>query len=497
MNGTVNRAVGAGGWIGGAHAPNLVRRRRDRHPRLAVERRLVATRWLPRGIDGTGTVARLADMAHLEGVTPQPLPPPPEPSPEPVAPPPPGPPVPPLGGWFTEPLETREVLKARERADRAARRADRAARRVREAQERAAGRSSARQLVDAAGDAATAALTAVSAAADEAQARLAEKARLRELEYAVVTARAGGQVDITPPTREEALKLADRVDPGSSGASLVRGLGFILAGIVAFAMMVVGGFGWLGVVVPVLILIVGGSLGDRIHRAERSGKAAHLQFELARASLGTTKRPGDPARAVTGAHVAGRPSLIENGDPRTSVEVLAVLDRLIENVIGRAPETDVATLRRIRDSAALALPATDGPLDLTDHETWLLRQICIDYLPGALDHYLALPAELASEPVLDGRSARQVLDEQLALIERRLGGMATRTYRLEAGGLLNHARFVADSLRPDPFQVRLAELADAAEPVLVAREQADAGKASITTAGGTADDAALRERERA
>ena len=65
-----------------------------------------------------------------------------------------------------------------------------------EARERAAGRrSGARQLVEAAGDAATAALTALSAAADEAQARLAEKARMRELEHAVVTARAGGHAD--------------------------------------------------------------------------------------------------------------------------------------------------------------------------------------------------------------------------------------------------------------------------------------------------------------
>ena len=136
-----------------------------------------------------------------------------------------------------------------------------------------------------------------------------------------------------------------------------------------------------------------------------------------------------------------------------------MLDRLVANVRGLVPETDMATLLRIRDSAALALPTTDGPLDLTDHETWLLRQICIDYLPGALEHYIALPSDLASEPVLDGRSARQVLDEQLALIESRLDEMATRSYRREAGGLLNHARFVADSLRPDPFQAWLAELA--------------------------------------
>src|SRR5436190_15379001 len=363
-----------------------------------------------------------------------------------------------------------------DRADRAAGRADRAARRVHEAQKRAAGqRSGARQLVDAAGDAATAALTAVSVAADEAQARLAAKARMRELEQAVVSARAGGSVDVTSPTREEALKLADRLDPGSSRASVIRGLGFIVAGIAAFTMIQIGGFGWLGLFLPVVILIASGSLGDQIRAEDRRHKAGRIQLELARASLGVPERgsldaiakearnprAASPVAAPAGAAgaVPERPRLLEDGDPRTRAEVVAVLDRLVANVLGSVPETDVATLRRIRDRAALALPVTDDPLDLTDHDTWLLRQICIDYLPRALDHYIALPSDLASEPLLDGRSARQVLDEQLTLIERRLDELAARSYRREAGGLLNHARFIADSLRPDPFQTWLGALA--------------------------------------
>jgi hypothetical protein len=450
-------------------------------------------------------------MAHLDTVSQQPFHPPNEPSQEPAAPPTPRPPVQQSRGWDTGPFETREVRKARERADRAARRADRAARRLQEAQERTAGqRSGARQLVDAAGDAATAALTAVSAAADEAQARLAAKARMRELEHAVVTVRAGGPVDITPPTRDEALKLAVRVDPGSSGASFVRGVGFILAGIAGLAMMMIGGFGWLGFVVPLAILIAGGSLGDRIRMADRSRKARGIQLELARASLGLTERapraaivtkaqdvrPASAleAPAATAGPVAERPRLLDNRDPRTRAEVVAVLDGVVANVVGWVPEAEFATLRRIRNSAALAFPATDEPLDLTDHDTWLVRQICIDYVPGALDHYIALPSDLASEPLLDGRSARQVLDEQLALIESRLDEMATRTYRREADGLLSHARFVADSLRPDPFQERLAELAtNEPEPALVAAsEPVHATEASVTM-----ETAATREREHA
>jgi hypothetical protein len=416
-------------------------------------------------------------MAHLDMVTTQPTSAPAEPPQERSAP----PPGPPEGSpeWYALPFETREIRKARERAARASRRADRAARRVEEAQERAARRTGTRQFLDLAGDAATAALTAVSAAADEAQARLSAKARMRELEHAVVTARAGGRVDIAPPTRTEALMLAERVDPGSTAASVARGVGLIVAGIVALVMAIIGGFAWLGVGAPVVVLIAGGWIGNQIQLEDRSRKAARIQVELARARLpaptpapalatgtavgqltgGGRSTPNLPAPAAPTGNGRERTRLLEGGDPRTRSEVLATLERLVANVHGRLEERDVATLQRIRVSAARALPPDDAPLDLSDHETWLLRQICIDYLPGALEHYIALPSDRASDRVLDGRSAREVLDEQLALIERRLDTMATRTYKREAGDLLTHARFVADALRPDPFQARLAELA--------------------------------------
>ena len=73
-----------------------------------------------------------------------------------------------------------------------------------------------------------------------------------------------------------------------------------------------------------------------------------------------------------------------------------------------------------------------------------------------------------------------MLDDQLALIESRLDAMATRSYRSQAGGLLNHARFVADSLRPDPFQAWLAEPAiNDAEPIQVAAPEQDARRRGV------------------
>jgi len=286
----------------------------------------------------------------------------------------------------------------------------------------------------------------------------------------------------------------------------------IVAGIVALAMAIIGGFAWLGVGVPVAILITGGWIGNQLQLEDRSRSAAQIQLELARASLaaptpgpalasgsadgrstdGRRSTSSRPARA--GAPASGRTRLLQGGDPRTRSEVIAGLDGLIANVQGVLEERDVATLHRIRVSAALALPPDDAPLDLSDHETWLLRQICIDYLPGALEHYIALPSDRVAEPVLDGRSARDVLDEQLALMERRLDQMATRSYTREASDLLTHARFVAEALRPDPFQARLAELSarGPASASLPAPEPAEASSPSATI-----DAAAAQARERA
>jgi hypothetical protein len=473
--------VGVDGGVSVRHGPMV------RDPRPARQRPGVA-------------VAPSRGMPHLDHVPPDDDQPPPRPGSGPLSPPPPWSPLPPTA---PKPPEDREVKRARERAERAARRADRAEQKVREAEGRAAvRRSSAGDIVQAAGDAASAALTAVSAAADEATERWVAKQRLNALDQALTTARAGGRVDIAPPTRKEALALADRIAPSSTAASFVRGAGMISAGIVALAMLSIGGFGWLGWFVPVLLLVLGGSLGDRLQAAHKDRVAGRIQLELARAALpqadAITVRPVEQAKITAGTTgpvapvptgADRTPRLVEEGDLRTSPEIVAALDRLVARVGTLVPPDDVAALRRIRDAAALALPPGDGPLDLTDHETWLIRQICTDYLPRAIEHYLALPKDLALEPVLDGRSARQVLDEQLALIEGRLREMAERAYRYQAGGLLNHARFVADSLRPDPFQQRLAELATAEPEAARIAETTDA-----TVVGGQATE---RERDRA
>ena len=172
-------------------------------------------------------------------------------------------------------------------------------------------------------------------------------------------------------------------------------------------MAIIGGFAWLGVGVPVAILIGGGSATIQIRNEPKAA------VDPTRASMVVTKKAGEPnmlRRAAPG----GRPARLEplpelartrrgssgsaakavrGGDPRTRSEVLAGLDRLIANVEGLLDEGDVATLQCIRDNAALSLPAdrsAAGPL--RPLEMAAAPDICIDPLPGALKYHIALPA---------------------------------------------------------------------------------------------------------
>ena len=104
----------------------------------------------------------------------------------------------------------------------------------------------------------------------------------------------------------------------------------------------------------------------------------------------------------------------------------------------------MATIGRIRDLAAQALPTHDRELTFSDHETWLMRQVACDYLPTAINGYRAIDPPLTTRPLADGRSARQVLADSLALIERFLRDAEMAAWERDVAALLTHERFLAD-----------------------------------------------------
>ena len=65
--------------------------------------------------------------------------------------------------------------------------------------------------------------------------------------------------------------------------------------------------------------------------------------------------------------------------------IVAEIDALARAARPSIPPEAMATIGRIRELAAQALPTHDHDLNFSDHETWLVRQVACDYLPAAIE----------------------------------------------------------------------------------------------------------------
>jgi hypothetical protein len=84
-------------------------------------------------------------------------------------------------------------------------------------------------------------------------------------------------------------------------------------------------------------------------------------------------------------------------------------------------------------------------------DAFAVERTALDYLPTALESYLNLPRGYANRvPVSEGRTARQVLLAQLALLEAKLGEVLDAIAKGDADRLLAHGRFLEDRFgRPE------------------------------------------------
>jgi hypothetical protein len=77
----------------------------------------------------------------------------------------------------------------------------------------------------------------------------------------------------------------------------------------------------------------------------------------------------------------------------------------------------------------------------------IVRQTVNDYLPTVLQTYARLPAAFARmHPVRDGKTAQQLVEEQLALIEQELSGILVGLSRNDAQALIVHGEFLKNKL---------------------------------------------------
>jgi len=125
-------------------------------------------------------------------------------------------------------------------------------------------------------------------------------------------------------------------------------------------------------------------------------------------------------------------------------EIKRSLDHSYQMTHGRLPVEAQSRVARIRAEILELLPhAAEFPAGSQD--LYVLRRMAVDYLPTTIDAYLALPADYASRRVVqDGKTPLQVMDEQLELLEARMGEIAEAVHRRDSDRLLANGIFLEE-----------------------------------------------------
>jgi hypothetical protein len=125
-------------------------------------------------------------------------------------------------------------------------------------------------------------------------------------------------------------------------------------------------------------------------------------------------------------------------------DVRQVLDRQISSMAGRLPPEVMAKVLSIRQIILGILPQS-GNLPPGSPELYILERTATDYLPTTLHLYLSLPGTYAAQhQVQDGKTPKQLLLDQLGLLEGKMNEVAEDVHRNDADRLLTNGRFLEE-----------------------------------------------------
>jgi hypothetical protein len=135
-------------------------------------------------------------------------------------------------------------------------------------------------------------------------------------------------------------------------------------------------------------------------------------------------------------------------------QMLERLDRLVAQAQPHLTEDMRKRLDRVRESIGEVLPRLLGARS-HDDDLFTVRETVLRYLPETLANYVALPPAFRMSHVLkDGKTARQLLDEQLALLDDKLREVVANVAASDAGALIANGQFLEMKFRQPDFLER-------------------------------------------
>ncbi len=141
-------------------------------------------------------------------------------------------------------------------------------------------------------------------------------------------------------------------------------------------------------------------------------------------------------------------------DSLTVEQTLEHFDELVERVKPQLTADMHGHLSSVRTSVAEVLPRLVGARS-HDADLFTVRETVLRYLPETLANYVALPPVFRSSHALEGgKTARQLLAEQLALLDDKLREIVANVAGADAQALLANGKFLEAKFRQPDFLVR-------------------------------------------
>lgn len=123
-------------------------------------------------------------------------------------------------------------------------------------------------------------------------------------------------------------------------------------------------------------------------------------------------------------------------------EIRKALDKLLDSIRDEVARIVYDRVYSIISSIQQVLTRLEQA-DESDHAAYTIREMALTYLPETLENYMKLPRVYARfHPVRDGKTSRELLLEQLAVLDAEMKQVAEEVNRDNVDALEAHGRFL-------------------------------------------------------
>lgn len=151
--------------------------------------------------------------------------------------------------------------------------------------------------------------------------------------------------------------------------------------------------------------------------------------------------------------LAGRTPAVQRRieDTLTREEMISRLDGMVRTALPHLTKDMAARLESIRASIGEVLPRLTGA-GAHDADVFTVKETVLRYLPETLANYIELPPVFRSTRALkDGKTARDLLGDQLALLDEKMHEVVANVATSDAQALLANGKFLEAKFKQPDF----------------------------------------------